>query len=137
MQSLCDQHRANRYKHPYMYTHKYVIVQGAKSVAKLSPLISCCVVRSLAGAWSTVLDGDHMMHRLGFQQQPFMVDWQQAPPASAHSRVRSILTTAAGLGCLNLRAKLQVGPSLACISSKGCREASYCVALAPTSITGT
>lgn len=68
-----------------------------------------------ASAWSTVLDGTRMMHRLGFQQQPFVVDWQQAPPASAHSRVRSILTAAAGLGCLNLRTKLQVRPLLACI----------------------
>lgn len=55
-------------------------------------------------------------HRLGFQQQPFVLDWQQAPPASVHSRVRSILITATGLGCLNLRAKLQVSACLACIS---------------------
>ena len=57
-----------------------------------------------------------VMHRLGFQQQPFVLDWQQAPPASSHSRVRSILITAAGLGCLNLRAKLQVSAHTACTS---------------------
>ena len=49
-----------------------------------------------------------VLHRLGFLQQPFVLDWQQAPPASSHSRVRSILVTAVSLGCLKLRAKLQV-----------------------------
>ena len=47
---------------------------------------------------------------MGFVQQPLVLNWQQAPPASTHSRVRSILTTAAaaGLGCLDLKTKCQV-----------------------------
>ncbi|KAL0033603.1 hypothetical protein WJX79_007018 [Trebouxia sp. C0005] len=51
-----------------------------------------------------------VIHRLGFVQQPLVLSWQQAPPASTHSRVRSILTTAAaaGLGCLDLKTKCQV-----------------------------
>ena len=76
--------------------------------ARISRPVNCFT----AVAWSTVLDGIYIMHRLGFLQQPFVLDWQQAPPASAHSRVRSILTTAAAIGCLNLRAKLQVSLTL-------------------------
>lgn len=50
------------------------------------------------------------VHRLGCIQQPVVVDWQQAPPASLHSRVRSILATAAsaGLACLDLKTTPQV-----------------------------
>ena len=56
------------------------------------------------------------MCRLGFVQQPVVLDWHQAPPASVHLKVRSILTTAASacLGGLDLRAKLQVYPCPIC-----------------------
>ena len=49
-----------------------------------------------------------MTCRLGFAQQPFVVDWQQAPPASSHARTRSILAAAAGWHSLNLKTRLQV-----------------------------
>ena len=56
-----------------------------------------------------------MLYRLGCIQQPVVVDWQQAPPASLHSRVRSILTTAAsaGLACLDLKTTPQAHHQIA------------------------
>ena len=73
-----------------------------------------------------------VMCRLGFQQQPFVLDWQQALPASLHSRVRSVLITAAGQGCLNLQAKLQVCTWLACIFCQCRLNTVFCTGLNTT-----
>lgn len=53
---------------------------------------------------------DQVVHRLGFDQQPVVLKWQQVPPASCHARVRGVLSTAVGggLGCLDLKTKPEV-----------------------------
>lgn len=51
-----------------------------------------------------------LLLRLGFQQQPFVLDWVPPPPASTHSRVGRLLAAAAGssTACLDLQHQPQV-----------------------------